>query len=35
MEEPGYSIIDIDEEGIEISLKESLESEEEKTEEEE
>ena len=35
VEEPGYTIIDIDEEGIEIALKESLESEEEKTEEEE
>jgi len=35
VEEPGYTIIDIDEEGIEISLKGSLENEEEKTEEEE
>ena len=35
VEEPGYTIIDIDEEGIEVALKEPLESEEEKTEEEE
>ncbi len=35
MEEPGYTIIDIDEEGVEIALKETLENEEEKPEEEE